>query len=340
MSRLAFVLGSLLLSAAPLCADDKAPSEKLREAYPHVEPFKTGHLKVSDLHEIYYELCGNPDGKPVMILHGGPGGGCWPALRRYHDPDKYLIVLHDQRGAGRSKPSCELRENTTGKLVEDIERLRLHLKLGQVQVFGGSWGSTLGVAYAEAYPQSVSALVIRGIFTATRAEIDHFYHGGAGTYFPEVYAQLQSILPHPEKHDYPAQVLELLQSDDPEVRRKTARAWAAYEMRISQLRTTDQEVADSLDAWDPYDFALIENYYMVNACFLEEGQLLRDAKNIQHVPTFIVQGRYDMSCPPISAYRLHRALPSSKLIIVEASGHSASEPRTTAALIEITDSLR
>jgi proline iminopeptidase len=339
MNRNAIAAIIFLLALGTLPAAGQSEPAKLRELYPNVEPFKTGYLKVSDLHEVHYELCGNPGGRPVMILHGGPGGGSYPELRRYHDPEKYLLVLHDQRGAGRSKPSCELRENNTHNLVEDIEKLRRHLQLGQVQIFGGSWGSTLGLAYAQAYPENVSALVIRGVFTATHAEIDHFYHGGVGLYFPEVYARLQSLIPQPEKHNYPAQLLELLQSPEPEVRRKTAHAWAAYEMRVSRLETSDEEVAKSLEGWDPYDFALIENYYMANNCFLEEGQLLREARRMQHVPTFIVQGRYDTPCPPITAYRMHRALPDSKLIIVEASGHSAGDPRSRSALIEITKSL-
>jgi proline iminopeptidase len=329
----------LLLVLGPLGATGQTDSEKLHGLYPEIEPFQTGRLKVSDLHEIYYELCGNPEGKPVMVLHGGPGGGSYPELRRYHDPEKYLIVLHDQRGAGRSKPYCELRENNTQNLVEDIERLRRRLQLGKVQVFGGSWGSTLGLAYTETYPANVSALVIRGVFTATQRELDHFYHTGVSVYFPEVYAKLQSLIPQPARHNYAEQLLELLRSDDPEVRRRTAHAWAAYEIRLSRLEISDAEVTRMLERWDPYDFALIENYYLANKCFLEEGQLLRDARKIQHVPTFIVQGRYDVICPPISAYRLHKVLPNSKLIIVEASGHSASDPRARSALIGITKSL-
>jgi proline iminopeptidase len=339
MNRSLVAALTCLLALAPLHAAGQAQPQKLYDLYPDVEPFETGYLKVSDLHEIYYELCGNPNGKPVMILHGGPGGGSYPQLRRFHDPEKYLIVLHDQRGAGRSKPHCELRENNTQNLVEDIEKLRQHLKLGKVQIFGGSWGSTLGLAYAEKYPENVGALVIRGIFTATRQEIDHFYHGGVGVFFPEVYERIQSIVPRPEQQDYPAQLLKLLRSDDAEVRRKTARAWAMYEMRTAFLEITDAEVAGSFEHWDPYDFALIENYYMANNCFLEEGQLLRDAKKLASVPTYIVHGRYDTVCPPINAYRLHKALPNSKLIVVEAAGHSSSEPRTASALIEITKSL-
>jgi proline iminopeptidase len=309
--------------------------------YPEIEPFETGFLKVSDVHEICYELCGNRDGKPVMVLHGGPGGGAYPTLRRFHDPAKYLIVLHDQRGAGRSEPHCELRENTTANLVEDIEKLRQHLKLGKVQIWGGSWGSTLGLAYAETYPENVSALVLRGIFTATQAEDDHFYHGDTATYFPEAFARLQALVPHPETHNYPEQLLALLRSDDPEVRRRVAVGWASYEMRISRVGGSDEQVARDLTRWDPYDFSLIENYYMANRCFLAEGQLLRpdNLRKLADIPTFIVNGRYDVVCPPITAYRLHQGLPQSKLFIIEDAGHGGSEPGIRSALIEIGKSL-
>lgn len=314
-------------------------AEKTLDLYPDIEPYQTGYLKVSDLHEIFFELCGNPQGKPVMILHGGPGGGCYPVLRRYHDPQKYLIILHDQRGAGRSKPYGELRENNTPNLVDDIEKLRKHLGVGKVQVFGGSWGSTLGLAYAQTYPESVSALVIRGVFTGTQAEIDHFYHGGVAHYYPEVYERLQAIIPHPERHDYPAQLLEMLQSADPEVREKASKGWAAYELRVAQLEGDDESVAATLRDWNPYDFSLLENHYMANRCFLKEGQLLENAHKLTGIPTFIVQGRYDVICPPITAYKVHKAIPGSKLIIAEASGHSGDEPRTRTALIEITNQL-
>lgn len=320
-------------------AGELATDKKFHDYYPEIEPFETGFLKVSDVHEIYYELCGNRDGKPVMVLHGGPGGGSYPPLRRYHDPSKYLIVLHDQRGAGKSRPSCELRDNNTQALVEDVEKLRKHLNLGKVQVFGGSWGSTLGLAYAEAYPDSVQSLVLRGVFLGTKAEIDHFYHGGVQAHYPEVFEKLQSILPEPAKLNYPQQLLSMLQSDDLEKRKRASLGWAGYEIRLVRLESSDAEVAQTFEKWDPYDFSLIENHYMANRCFLEEGQLLRDAKKIGAIPTVIVQGRYDVICPPITAYKLHQALPKSKLVIVEAAGHSAGEPAIRSALIEAARSL-
>ena len=326
-----------LAAGAP--AGDQAGGDKPRDWYPPIEPFKTGYLKVSDLHEIHYELCGNPDGIPVMILHGGPGGGSYPDLRRYHDPARYLLILHDQRGSGRSRPYCELRDNNTPALVEDMERLRKHLKLGRVGVFGGSWGSTLALAYAETYPENVKSLVLRGVFTATKEEIDHFYHGGAGKFFPEVYAKLQDLVPDPEQLDYPKQLLAMLQSDDPTVRRRASLGWASYELKLAGLEKSDAELEAVFKRWDPYDFSLIENYYMANGCFLGEGQLRRDAPRIASIPTVIVHGRYDVICTPSVAYGLHQALPNSRLVIVESAGHTAGAPRMRSALVSAVESL-
>lgn len=295
-----------------------------------LKPYKTGYLRVSPLHEIYYQLGGNPEGRPVMVIHGGPGGGCSPDMFRFFNPDKFHIVLHDQRGAGQSKPYAEIRENTTQNLVEDIEKLRTHLSLGKVLLFGGSWGSTLALAYAETYPQNVSGMVLRGVFTATEAEIDHFYHGGTARYFPDNYQMLLEHIDHPEEKDYPAQLLEKIQSPDPAIRKKYALAWATYEIKMAVLQIPDRTVADIFKEWDPYDFALLENFYMANNCFLEEGQLMDNAGKLKDIPMTIVNGRYDVICPPITAYKLHKILPKSKLIIVERAGHSASaEPLRT-----------
>ena len=329
----------LVTLAAGAQAGEHAGGDKLRDWYPPIEPFKTGYLKVSSLHEIHYELCGNPDGIPVLILHGGPGGGSYPDLRRYHDPAKHLIVLHDQRGSGRSRPYCELRDNNTPALVEDVERLRKHLKLGTVGVFGGSWGSTLALAYAETYPENVKSLVLRGVFTATKEEIDHFYHGGAGKFFPEVYAKLQDLVPNPERLDYPKQLLAMLQSNDPAARRRASLGWASYELKLAGLEKSDAELEAIFKRWDPYDFSLIENYYMANGCFLEEGQLLRDAPRIASIPTVIVHGRYDVICAPCVAYGLHQALPNSRLVIVESASHTAGAPRMRSALVNAVKSL-
>lgn len=331
-----FVLLVVLCIGQPMLAGEKKKTGDTADPlYPEIEPFKTGYLKVSDLHEIYYELCGNPEGMPVMTLHGGPGGGSYPKLRRYHDPQKYLIVLHDQRGAGRSKPYCELKENNTPNLVEDIEKLRKHLRLGKVQIFGGSWGSTLGLAYSQTYPGNVNSLVLRGIFTGRKWEIDHFYHGPVAEYFPETHEKLKSILPHPEKKNYPRQLLDLLQSDDKKVRDRAARTWAFYEIKVATLERTDEEAEGFLKMWNNYyDFALIENYYMANNCFVDDDQLLRNAGKLTGIPTVIVHGRYDVICPPINAYLLHKAIPGSKLVMVEAAGHSGSAAPVAAALVE------
>jgi len=304
-----------------LCGTNCEAGPKL---WPRLEPYKTDYLKVSQLHSIYYQLGGNPEGKPAMVIHGGPGGGCSPDMFRFFNPEKFHIILHDQRGAGLSKPYAETRENTISHLVDDIEKLRKHLGLGKVLLFGGSWGSTLALAYAETYPQNVSGMVLRGVFTGTRAEIDHFYHGETARYFPENYEILLQHIDNPEKKNYPAQLLEKIQSPDAATRKKYALAWAKYEIKMSVLQISDRIVEDIFKEWDPYDFALLENYYMANACFLEEGQLMDNADKLKDIPVTIVNGRYDVICPPATAYKLHKKLPLSKLIIVERAGHSAS----------------
>jgi proline iminopeptidase len=330
--RTRLILLVLFLCGWPAFAE--GPREDLNDYCPDIEPYQTGYLKVSDLHEIYYELCGHPQGKPVMILHGGPGGEIYPTLRRFHDPTKYLIVLHEQRGCGKSRPRAELQENTTANLVEDVERLRKHLELGKVQVFGGSWGSTLALAYAQKYPDHVGSLVLYGVFTCTKAEIDHTYHGGAAAFFPRAFEEFQSILPHPETHNYPQQLLDLLRDANVETRRRAALAWTRFELKASILNCPNELVESFLKDWDPYDFVLLESYYTANRCFLKEGQLLRNAPKIRSIPTVIVQGRYDAVCPPLTAYRLHEALSKSKLNIVEAAGHGPIEPRMSSALID------
>jgi proline iminopeptidase len=302
--------------------------------WPKLEPYRTGYLKVSPQHEIFYQLGGNPKGQAVMVLHGGPGAGCSAADFRYFDPEKFHVVLHDQRGCGRSRPYGELFENDTPHLVQDIEALRRHLGLGRVLVFGGSWGSTLALAYAEAYPGNVAGLVLRGVFTARREEIDHFYHGGAGKFFPEAYAALQQAVDRPRTLNYPEQLLAKLKSPDPAVRDKAAWAWTRYESKLAFLAIADSDIDQWLAGYNPFAFALLENHYMANRCFLKEGQLLNDAGRIAAIPAVIVNGRYDVICPPHTASQLHALLPKSKLVIVDASGHSSSEPGVRAALLQ------
>jgi len=302
--------------------------------WPGIKPYQTGYLKVSPLHEIFYQAGGNPKGKPVMYLHGGPGVGCSSQDFRYFNPQKYNVVLHDQRGSGRSKPYGETRENTTANLVEDIEKLRKYLRLDRVLLFGGSWGTTLALAYAETYPQNVAGIVLRGVFTATRSEIDHYYHGGVAKFFPEVHRELAASLDHPDRNDYPAQLLAKLRSDDPAVRDRYARIWFRYEGGIALLKESDEMIEAFLREYNPYAIAIMENHYMANGCFLEEGQLLENAGRLADIPMVIINGRYDMICPPAAAYKLHRLLPKSTLVIVSDAGHAASEPSTQAELLK------
>jgi proline iminopeptidase len=301
--------------------------------WPWIEPFQTGYLKVSDIHEIYYELCGNPEGKPVFVLHGGPGGSCSPTMRRFFNPDKFLIVLHDQRGCGKSKPFAEVRENTTQNLVEDIEQLRKMLHLGQIVLFGGSWGSTLSLAYGETYPQHVSGMVLRGIFTARQSEIDHFYHGGVRSFFPEVYDRFISALDCDEGQNIPSLLSKLIQDSDQETQQKYSRLWAAYEIKLSGLEVSDENLKSILNSFDPLAFGLLENYYMANRCFLKENELFDHTDRIANTPIILVNGRYDVICPPITAYQLHKRLPQSKLVIAESSGHWMGEKPIERALL-------
>jgi len=325
-----FILTFFLLKSA-----ESSTKENIK-LWPQIEPFQTDYLKVSDLHQIYYELCGNPEGQPVFVLHGGPGAGSSPYYRRFFNPDKFLIVQHDQRGAGKSKPFAEIRENTTQNLVQDIERLRQHLKLDKIILFGGSWGATLGLAYGETYPKNVSGMVLRGIFTATKNEIDHFYHGGVSTFFPETYEKLIESVPEPDRKSLPEALFKMLQSEDPAQRAKYSLLWTKYEYKIGALETPDEliKALDNEDSGQFYAFSLLENYYMANDCFLEEGQLLQKTNKIQDIPIILVNGRYDMICPPITAYWLHRKLPKSKLVIAEGAGHWMGDPPIERALLK------
>ncbi len=304
--------------------------------WPEIESFQTGYLDVSDLHEIYYELCGNPEGKPVFVLHGGPGGGSSPIYRRFFNSEKFLIVQHDQRGSGKSRPYAEIRENTTQHLVEDIEKLRKHLNLDKILLFGGSWGSTLGLAYGETYPEHVTGMVLRGIFTATQEEIDHFYHGGVRAFFPETYEKLESSVDASERDAIPKALFERIQSGDRETIDQTCLMWAKYEYKLGMLHTPDDLLA-SLDRTDPnvfLAFGIMENYYMARGCFFQQNQLLENADKIRDIPIYLINGRYDMICPPINAYRLHKLLPKSKLIIAEGAGHWLGDRPVEKALLE------
>ncbi len=337
-----FAIALAALLAAPAAAPSSVPkraapatSARARHGpvppeeeglFPAIEPFRTGMLKVSDLHTLYWETSGNPKGVPAMVLHGGPGGGSSPRMRRLFDPGRWLVIQHDQRGSGRSTPHAEVRENTTAALVDDVERLREHLGIERMVVVGGSWGATLALAYAERHPERVSALVLRGVFTCTKPEIDHFYHGGAEAFFPDAYADLRAVIPHPETKDWPGQLLALTTSEDAAVRERAVRAWALYETRMSAVGMTREKAEQELSGHDVLPFSRIENLYMANGCFLEEGQLLRELPRIAEIPAVIVQGRYDVLCPPIAAWRVHRGMPRSKLVLVEDAGHSGWAP--------------
>ena len=327
-----FISATLILAVLFVCPHAVFSQDDL-PLWPEIEPYETGSLKVSDLHELYYELCGNPDGRPVVMLHGGPGGSSSPYMRRFCNPDKFLIILFDQRGAGKSNPYAEMRENTTQHLVGDIETLRKHLKLDRILLFGGSWGSTLGLAYAETFPDNVSGMVLRGIFTATKEEIDHFYHGGVKKFFPETYEKFISALPKREPESMPTYLLQLIEQGDSAAVEKYARIWAEYEIKLASLSISDETLANIMSSFNPLAFGILENYYMANQCFLEEGQLFRDADKIKDIPLVLVNGRYDMICPPVTAYRLHQVLPNSRLVIVEEAGHWMGDEPVQQALL-------
>ncbi|MDQ7758265.1 prolyl aminopeptidase [Xanthomonas sontii] len=310
----------------------------MRTLYPEIEPFDSGMLPVDARHTLSYEQCGNPHGKPVVLLHGGPGGGCNAKMRRFHDPAKYRIVLFDQRGSGRSTPHADLVDNTTWDLVADIERLRTHLGIDRWQVFGGSWGSTLALAYAQSHPERVTELVLRGIFMLRRWELEWFYQEGASRLFPDAWEHYVAAIPAVERADLISAFQRRLTSDDEATRLAAAKAWSVWEGATSFLHV-DADFVDSHE--DPHfalAFARIENHYFVNGGFFEvEDQLLRDAHRIADIPGVIVHGRYDVVCPLANAWDLAKAWPKATLQITPASGHSAFEPENVDALVRATD---
>ncbi|NVB39945.1 prolyl aminopeptidase [Pseudenhygromyxa sp. WMMC2535] len=312
-----------------------------RSLYPAISSHESGHLRVSPIHELYWEQSGNPAGKPVLFLHGGPGGGTDPKHRRFFDPSRYRIVLFDQRGCGRSRPHASLEDNTTWSLVEDIERLRQHLGIERWQVFGGSWGSTLALAYAQTHPQRVTELVLRGIFTFTQAEMDWFYGGGTATLFPDAWADFVAPIPEAERGDLIRAYHRRLTSDDPKLRARCATSWSLYECRVATLMPDPEVAAHCQDPSFTLPFARIECHYFVNGGFLDhDRQLLEDCAKIRHIPTSIVHGRYDVICPVRNAWQLHQQLPEAELEIVPDAGHSAFEPGIISALVAATDRYR
>ena len=319
----------------------QTPVQKLRSLYPAIKPYNSGFLPVSDGHELYFEECGNRKGKPAVFLHGGPGGGTDAKMRRFFDPKRYRIVLFDQRGSGKSRPHASLENNTTWDLVADTERLRQHLGIDKWLVFGGSWGSTLALAYAETHPERVTAMILRGIFLLRRSELEWFYQNplGAGSIYPDLWDQYVEVIPEAERGDMMAAYYKRLTSTDKEELRKAAEAWSVWEGATSYLRLNPDFVTKFReDAAYAGAFARIECHYFVNRGFLKhDTQLLDDVTRIRHIPAVIIQGRYDVVCPARSAWDLHKAWPEADLRIVPDSGHSAFEAGITNELISATD---
>lgn len=306
--------------------------------FPEIEPHASGRLKVSDLHEIHWEVCGNPKGKPVVCLHGGPGGGVTPTMRRLHDPEAYRIVLFDQRGCGRSTPHAEIAENTTWDLVADIERLREHLGIERWQVYGGSWGSTLALAYAETHPERVSEMVLRGIFMLRRKELEWFYQEGASMIFPDLFEPYREFIPEAERGDLIAAYHRRLTGDDAAVRLEAAKRWSVWEGSTLSLLPDPARVASFGDAHYALAFARIECNYFVNSGWFEpEDQLLRDAHRLRNIPAVIVHGRYDMCTPMMNAWDLKKVWPEADLRIVDDGGHAVTEPGLVAEMVAATE---
>ena len=305
--------------------------------YPAIEPFKTHHLKVSDLHDVYVEESGNPAGKPVVFLHGGPGGGTSPKHRRYFDPEQYRIILFDQRGCGQSTPYADVRENGTWELVADIERIRERLGIDRWMVFGGSWGATLGLAYAEKFPQRVTELILRGIFLLRQREVDWLYQEGASRIFPDAWEPYRDAIPETERGDFLQAYAKRLLSEDPSVNLPAAQAWSIWEGATSKLIPDPDFIASYGDEATTLAFARIECHYFLNKGWMEEAQLLRDAPKLKGLPGAIVQGRYDMVCPIESAWALSKAWPEADLVIVPDAGHSAYDAGISRALVAATD---
>jgi len=306
--------------------------------FPPIEPYREGRLKVGDIHELHYEESGNPEGKPVVFLHGGPGGGTEPKYRRFFDPSKYRIVLFDQRGCGKSTPHACLEENTTWDLVDDIEALRKHLGIARWQVFGGSWGSTLALTYAEKHPERVTELVLRGIFLLRKWEIDWFYQAGASALYPDAWEHYLAPIPEGERGDLLSAYAKRLTGDDDGERRAAAKAWSIWEGSTSRLFTDPDAVKKFGDDTFALAFARIECHYFKNSGFFDrDDELLANIGKIRHIPTVIVQGRYDVVCPMRSAWDLHRAFPEAELTVVPDAGHAALEPGNARALVDATN---
>ena len=314
---------------------DKASGQKRAGAhlYLSIDPFDQRMLSVGDGHSIYVEQCGNPNGIPVVVLHGGPGGGCSPMMRRYFDPAVYRVILFDQRGCGRSRPNASVDSNTTWHLVADIELIRKTLQIEDWIVFGGSWGATLALIYAQTHPEWVTHLVLRGVFLSTRRELDWFYQGGAGAFWPDLWQKFSGLIPEDERHDIIAAYHRRLFSGNSTIETRYARAWASWENALASI---DNEGAGGTGPSEyARAFARLENHYFSNGCFLnDDQQILKNVHKIAHIPGVIVQGRYDMICPPVSAFDLSKLWPASRLVMVGKAGHALSERGISTELVE------
>ena len=307
--------------------------------YPEIDAYSTGFLQVSELHTIAWERSGNPDGIPVIVIHGGPGGGSQPSYRRYFNPEKFDIIQFDQRGCGQSTPYAELTDNNTHASVSDLEMLRESFGIERWHVFGGSWGSTLSLIYAQNHPNRVLSLTLRGIFMCRKSELHWFYQDGASHIFPDAFDHYRDHSPKDEQGNLIEAYYSRLTDSDVDVRRSAAREWTRWEMATSRL-FPDPEYLDKAEDLDfAVAFARIECHYFINAIFVEEAYILNHASKIFDIPTTIVQGRYDVVCPPKSAWELHKALPQSDLIIVPDAGHSMGEVSIARELVKATDAL-
>jgi proline iminopeptidase len=312
-----------------------------RTLHPPIEPFNRFRIEVPGGHELYVEEVGTPGAKPAVVLHGGPGGGCSPGMRRYFDPGAWHVVLFDQRGCSRSRPHASVERNTTWELIDDIEAIRRRLGFERWTVFGGSWGAALGLLYAEAHPRRVAELILRGVFLMEQRELDWFYGGGAAAFFPDLWAEFVSPIPEAERDDLIAAYHRRLMSGDLARQTEHARAWAKWEGSTATLRADSRPRPGFGDAAYARAFSRIECHYFHNRGFLpEDGHILREIGAVSRIPGVIVQGRYDMICPPLSAFRLREAWPAAELRMIGDAGHALSEPGITAELLAATDGFR
>ena len=308
-----------------------------RTLYPEIEPYETGRIDVGDGHSLYWERCGTRGAKPAVFLHGGPGAGCSPGHRRQFDPARYDITLFDQRGCGRSRPHASLEANTTWHLVEDIERLREMVGVERWMAFGGSWGSTLALAYAQTHPDRVTELVLRGIFTFRQSELDWLYRQGASEIFPDKWEEFVALIPEAERGDLVAAYHRRLTGDDAAAQLEAAKAWSKWEAETVTLLPNPAVIEEHTADEFAVAIARIENHYMINKGWIEEGALIRDAALLRDIPAVIVQGRYDCCTPPVTAWDLHRTWPEAELEIVPDGGHLFNEPGVLDGLIRATD---